>query len=264
MAYKCLFMDNDIYTAQDVNDAISNIASGGICGYPFGNGAMSDLNTAIAELVNGGTQYKGTDCLLVNDSGTYKISEGACIMNDGTQIIFDEDGYEITHETGEYEYVYLERDVLHNRINVVVSQESGGQDTIPIAEIKADGTVLDRRRFAKAKVSLAAEPENISIIKKLQFTFTEAGTLSYDIGFNGWKYIIIRTYYMGSESTKSVIELNNNEGTYVFPLNNEPNYNHNHYYNYDDDVYVVRRGSILEFQKRDNATTTYDVEIEVR
>ena len=86
MAYKCLFMDNDVYTAQDVNDAISNIASGGICGYPFGNSALSDLNAAIAELANGGTDYKGTSCLLVNDGGTYKISEGTCIMNDGSQM----------------------------------------------------------------------------------------------------------------------------------------------------------------------------------
>ena len=97
MAYKCLFMDDDIYTAQDVNDALSNIVSGGICGYPFSANALADLNTAVAELVNGGINYKGTDCLLVNAGGIYKISEGVCIMNDGTQIVFDVDGYEITH-----------------------------------------------------------------------------------------------------------------------------------------------------------------------
>ena len=63
MAYKCLFMDNGVYTAQDVNDAFSNIISGGVSGYPLGLNAVADLNGAIAELVSGGVNYHGTDCL---------------------------------------------------------------------------------------------------------------------------------------------------------------------------------------------------------
>jgi hypothetical protein len=265
MAYRCLFMDNDVYTAQDVNDAISNITSGGICGYPLGNGAMTDLNAAIAELANGGVNYKGTDCLVVNNGGTYKVSAGACIMNDGTQIIFDSDGYEITHAPGEYEYVYLERDVLHNRINVVVSEEAGGEDTIPLAEIKENGTIIDRRSFATAKISLAAEPKNISITTRLQFTVAWHGNYSYDLGFNGWKYIIIKTRRpdpFNEDAGKVFLELNDNETTFFFPYNNIAATGSS-VYNYDTDVGVTRRGSVLEFQNSGN-DTAYDVEIEVR
>ena len=191
MAYKCLFMDNDIYTAQDVNDAISNIVSGGVSGYPFGNSAIADLNTAIAELANDGVDYRGTDCLVVKVGGRYKILKGACIMNDGSQIIFDVDGYEISHEAGVNQYVYLERDVLHNTINVVVSQTSGGQDTVPLAEIDANGDIWDRRRFASAKVSLLAQPQNISVKKRLTTAQLQANNV-VDFGFSGWEYLICK------------------------------------------------------------------------
>lgn len=266
MAYKCLFMDNGIYTAQDVNDAISNIVSGGVSGYPFGIDAVSDLNTAIAELANGGTEYKGTSCLVVNIGGTYKISEGVAIMNDGSQIIFDSAGYEISHQSGVYEYVYLERDVLHNTINAVVSGEAGEIGTIPLAEIKADGTILDRRRFAKAKISLSAEPQNISISKRLQFEVPGNGRYSYDLGFNGWKYVIVRTGYnaqTGSWAYTDVLELNDNESTGFFPYDNTVYSNTSHLRHYFD-VVVTRSGSVLVFQTSNNGGRTFNVEIEVR
>ncbi len=248
MAYKCLFMDNDVYTAQDVNDAISNIVSDGICGYPFGNGAVSDLNSAIAELAGGGADYRGTDCLLVNDRGVYKISKGACIMNDGAQIIFDEDGYEINHETGTYEYVYLERDVLHNRINVVVSQQSGGQGTISIAEIKADGTILDRRRFAKANVSLLAEPQNISVKKRLTTAQLETDNV-VDFGFSGWKYLICQR-----GEGYIAIKVEDGETTYSIPNKNDTS-------DIGFPAAAVRYGSTLVFTR---IHPIMDVEIEVR
>lgn len=255
MGYKCLFMDNGIYSAQDVNDAIGNIVSGGVTGYPFGNDALSDLNSAIEELINGGTEYKGTSCLVVNDSGTYKISAGACFMNDGSQIVFDEDGYEITHEAGEYEYVYLERDVLNNSINVVVSGESGGQDTIPLAEITAGGSILDRRRFAKAGVSLSAEPQNIGITKHIS-----NGGVSFDvdIGFNGWRYIIYKLTNSRGYPNMGCLELLDGSSTTRFPIRNTDGY-------YDGRVTVTRNGSVLHFENSNiPPSTVYDIDIEVR
>lgn len=261
MGYKCLFMDNGIYTAQDVNGAIGNMISDGISGYPFGGDALSDLNAAVAELVNGGTQYKGASCLVVNIGGTYKISEGACFMNDGSQIIFDEDGYEIEHQSGVYEYVYLERDVLHNTVNVVVSGESGGENTIPLAEIKADGSVLDRRRFAKSKIALAAEPENISVTLRMQFTVPGRSSYMYDVGFNGWKYVIVR--YGENLQYIAVIELNDNDMTAIFPQGNTAD-GSGGLYPHQPGLTVTRRGSVLEIENSITAEAIFNVEVEVR
>ncbi len=257
MAYRCLFMDNEVYTAQDVNDAISNIVLGGVSGYPFGSSAISDLNTAIAELANGGTSYKGTSCLVVKDSGIYKISEGTCIMNDGSQIIFDLDGYEITPNIGVKQYVYLERDVLHNTINVVVADESGGQDTIPLAEIEENGNITDRRRFASASIALSAEPKNIGITKHISSggsVMSSGASFDVDIGFNGWEYIIFAT-----GSTWGCIKLTDGSSTRAFPTRNGDS-------SYPDSRNLVtRNGSVLHFENTsDRNSGSIDVEIEVR
>lgn len=254
MAYKCLFLDNEVYTAQDVNDAISHIASGGVSGYPLGNGAMTDLNAAISELTSGGTDYHGTSCLVVNDGGVYKISEGVCIMNDGTQIVFDNDGYAIELEDGVRQYVYLERDVLNNTINVAVSQNSGGQDTIPLAEIDANGNIFDRRRFAKAKVSLAAEPQNTGITKSISFEINSGQSVAVDLGFAGWKYII---YYLNYYNKKIAFEFPDGTTMRNFPVGNNLPASYS-------EVAVTRNGSILEFEQTGGNTCTYNIDIEVR
>ena len=258
MAYRCLFMDNGVYNAQDVNDAISNIVLGGVSGYPFGSTAISDLNTAIAELANGGTNYKGTSCLVVNDDGTYKISEGTCIMNDGSQIIFDSDGYEINTELGVKQYVYLERDVLHNTINVVVSQQQGGQDTIPLAEIEENGNITDRRRFASSKISLSAEPNNISITRHIVHEqLYPRETFDFDIGFNGWKYLFCEVIEYSQRKMYAIKMLDGDEG--IIPYRTASEYA-------DGVVRATRHGSVLHFENVTDRYTSkaYDIEIEVR
>lgn len=252
MGYKCLFMDNGIYTAQDVNDTISGIISGGISNYPLGIDAISDINSAIAELTQQGVQFMGTSCLVVNNGGTYKISAGSCFMNDGSQIVFDADGYQISHTPNVYEYVYLERDVLHNTINVVVSGEGGSEGTVPLAEIKADGTVLDRRRFAKAKISLTAEPQNIGITKHIAHN---GGAFDVDIGFDGWRYIVFNLSNSRGYSDMGCLELPDGSSTRCFPIRNTDGY-------YDSRTIVTRNGSVLHF---DGAPPIdLDIDIEVR
>lgn len=257
MAYRCLFMDNGVYTAQDVNDALSNIVSAGISGYPFGSNAVAGLNEAIAGIANSGTQFKGTNCLLVNNNGTYKISEGSCFMADGSQIVFDSDGYVIEHQNGVYEYVYFERDVLHNTINVVVSDHSGGADTVPIAEIDTIGAVIDRRRFSKAKVSLFAEPQNIEIAKRI--TIPVVTSQDVETGFNGWKYIIYRDSSGPMFRKEFCIKLEDGGSidAGVFPISNNGRYAHS--------TVVTRHGSVLHFEHVGTSShDEIDVEIELR
>ena len=252
MAYKCLFLDNDVYTAQDVDDAISNICADGISGYPFGESALGGLNTAIAELAAQGVSYKGTSCLLVNNAGTYKISQGAAFMYDGTQIIFDSDGYVITPQEGVKQYVYLERDVLHNTINVVVSQQAGGQDTVPIAEIAANGAITDRRRFASANIGIMAEPKNISVQLRIAEDVSPHSSIDIDVGFNGFKYIIGRiatgTHYFKIEDGETINGfVARSTDAYVIR-----------------ELSVVRHGSVLTINNSSTNTIDMNIELELR
>lgn len=252
MAYKCLFLDNDVYTAQDVNDAISNVCADGISGYPFGESALSGLNTAIAELAAQGVSYKGTSCLLVKVGTTYKISQGSAFMYDGTQIIFDSDGYEITPQTGVKQYVYLERDILHNTINVVVSQTAGGQDTVPVAEIAANGAITDRRRFASAKVGIAAEPANISVTAHITGTVQPNQSVSVDVGFNGWKYAI--TQIAAGRQCYKIEDGETISGFSGTPSDTRVDYS----------LSVTRNGSVLTIQNSSISTINMNIDYELR
>jgi len=252
MAYKCLFLDNDVYTAQDVDDAISNICADGISGYPFDESALSGLNTAIAELTLQGVSYKGTSCLLVKVGTTYKISQGSAFMYDGTQIIFDSDGYVITPQAGVKQYIYLERDVLHNTINVVVSQQAGGQNTVPIAEIAANGAITDRRRFASANIGIMAEPKNISVTAHITETVQPNQSVSVDVGFNGWKYAITQIA-VGRQCYK--IE----DGETISGFSDTPSDTR-----VDYSLSVTRNGSVLTIQNRSINAVNMDIDYELR
>ncbi|MBQ7985925.1 MAG: hypothetical protein IJ304_01500, partial [Clostridia bacterium] len=154
MAYKCSFLDSQTYSAQDVNDIFARITQGGVVftdtGYTFG-----DLNAAQESTVTGGVTRDTNSCMVVKDGDTYKISKGACFMNDGSAIIFDEDGQEIEITPDVINYVYLVRNLVANSIDIVVSEAQGDADSIPLAEIDEDGNVFDRRKYARAKVDLA-------------------------------------------------------------------------------------------------------------
>ena len=189
MGYKCSFMDNESYTAQDVNDTIARIAGDGVAFSNAGN-TLSDLNTAIAGIVDSGTQLCG--CGVTVTDGMYKIGAGTCFMGDGSQITFDADGYEFTPEAEVKNYVYVKRNAVENTIDVIVSQTAGSGDFVPLAEIEADGTVSDTRKFATAKVMLKSGQGIPSRSFNVQGYVPPATSKTFIVnaGYSEWKYII--------------------------------------------------------------------------
>ena len=145
---------------------------------------------------------------------------------------------------------------MHNTINVVVADQSGGQDTIPLAEIAANGDITDRRCFASAKLSLSAEPKNIGITKHISSggsTMSSGYSFDVDIGFNGWEYII---FAVGS--SWGCINLTDGSSTHEFPTRNSDGHT-------DSRNLVTRNGSVLHFENiADRNSSGIDVEIEVR
>lgn len=198
MAYKCSFLDNETYSAQDVNDIFARITSGGVTfadtGYTIG-----DLNSATSETVTEGVTRDANSCKVIKDGDTYKISKGACFMNDGSAIIFDDMGQEIEIISGIINYVYLERNVMENTIDITVSATAGGEDSIPLAEINEEGTVFDRRKYSKAKVDFTmSERVRNFTVNIPECTDTASEIISVDLGEGDFSYVTVwggnRTY----------------------------------------------------------------------
>jgi len=191
MAYKCSFLDNQSYTAQDVNDIFSRISHGGVVftdtGYAFG-----DLNDAQATAVTEGVTRDENSCKVVVTDGVYKISKGACFMFDGSAIVFDANGQEIEVPEGVYSYVYLWRNTVGNSIDIVVSECSGDEASVPLAEIDELGRVFDRRRYAKAKIDVASwgSIKNFTV-NFTKCTSTKSETVTVDMGNGDFSYIIM-------------------------------------------------------------------------
>lgn len=200
MAYKCSFLDNQMYSAQDVNDIFARITSGGVVftdtGYTFG-----DLNAAQSGVTYGGVTRDINSCRVIKSGNTYKISKGACFMNDGSAIIFDSDGQEIEITSGVLNYVYLKRRTDINSIEIVVSVAQGDEDCIPLAEIDEKGEIFDRRKYARAKIDLPVGGK----LRELTANFSQCAsnvseTVTFDMGDGDFGYAIMWTgsrTYMG-------------------------------------------------------------------
>lgn len=188
MGYKCAFMDNGVYSADDVNGIISRLTSAGVVLANSGN-VLADLNTVTSEITSEGIENYPDSCKLTVADGVYKIGEGVCFMKDGSTIIFDADGYEISPIENTYCYVYLKRNAPLNTIDVVVSETPGEGDFVSIAEIDEYGIVFDRRIFSKAKVKLTTE----KTLKSYVFELDEANGISItaDLGTSDFSNIIL-------------------------------------------------------------------------
>ena len=190
MAYKCSFLDNEVYSASDVNNVFACLTSGGVVFSDTGN-VLSDLNEATAATVSSGVAAGSSSCKVVKDGEDFKISPGACFMEDGTLIIFN-DAENINVSDGIKNYVYLERNPVLNSIDVVVSATAGGEESIPLAEIAEDGSIFDRRRYAISKVMLGVG--NTMRNGHAEFNdcnYETSETVSIDIGSGDFSYIVV-------------------------------------------------------------------------
>lgn len=252
MGYKCTFMDNEVYSAQDVNDALSHIISGGVSNFAYTGNATADINASIAQILQGGVEARGDACKMVKTNGIYKISQGTCFMNDGSQITFDSNGYELSLMPDARQYIYLKRNLLGNTIDIEVSDEGWDPDCIPIAEVDGEGNVYDKRVYAKANIPLNAEPKNIGATGRVQKVLWRNESYSHDIGFDGWKYII---YFLRNEDLK-VKPFEDGE-TIHLPVNNRGGGERSC-------LITTRNGSVLTWENVASSYETIDFFFEVR
>ena len=91
MGFKCNFLDNEIYGADDVSEAFSRIMSSGVMAYQVNETVAEALNEMTGELINSGvTNYSGMQ-ISVSGNEIY-IAPGTAFFNSGVSVVVDENG----------------------------------------------------------------------------------------------------------------------------------------------------------------------------
>lgn len=188
MGYRCSFMDNESYTAQDINQRFSALFTEGVVLGNSGN-ILADLNELGESLVTEGVS--GDCCRLIKVSGGYKISEGSALMEDGSCIIFDSDGYNFQAGSGMYHYVYLKRNEPDNTIEIVVDNEVPEGKFVLLGEITKDGKVLDRRKYAKLKVN-SSQSGTLKIFEAHFYASEDHKDIELEFLNGNFEHIILR------------------------------------------------------------------------
>lgn len=191
MAYKCFFMSDETYSASDVNQMFARLTSQGVSLFDVsGDGTLIDINTAVSSFAGAGVELYNPDaCKVVKVSDTgIKIMPGTAIMNDGSMIVFDEDGYTFTSVL--HTCVVLRRNMATNTIDVLsVGEDEVQEDDICLADIgNNNNRITDKRSFSTTK--LAPSTANILISKTISIPSIFGGySYSYDMGWGGFQWI---------------------------------------------------------------------------
>ena len=245
MAYTFGFADNVSYGASDVNSVINKLVTSGVADVYFDglNYNTSDLNkiaNAVAE--SGVTFGSGASMKVVgNGTGTVKVTAGTAFMSDGANITVDSDGVVLEYTQGQKNYVYIQNNLLaSNTIDIVCGLTGGGSDTVPLAEISADGTITDTRKFCRGKTAGYQSAVNQTKIIEIPFSFTtnyigKNQTISVDLG--GRQY-------------SRIVNLTSAEGTTTGAMMGYCNLNDNSYYSLHKDSsngYTVRNDKLRIF-----------------
>lgn len=191
MAVSILFLDNETYGANDVNKAFSRLTTQGVSLFQDTGAPLTNLNTAVSNLVESGVELYNIDaCKVTSNEGIYQIMPGTAWIGDGSSITIDSEPYQLNVTDGVLQYVYFQRNIGMNTIDIVVSSIKPPEDALLLATISADGTVTDRRTYAKTKVAPATA--NIVIEKQTGFFYvstTDPYNMQINIGYGAFSHI---------------------------------------------------------------------------
>lgn len=199
MAYNFSFADNGIYGAEDLNKITSRLVSSGVedsftDGVPYN---LSSLNESGTLLYSNGAVPESVFTLKVvsgNSDNTVLINPGTAFFNDGSVIEIEAGGHELEFTVGAKNYVYLKNDlVTSNTSYPVCSVESPSGDFIPLAEIEENGTITDKRIYAKGKLPGYASNANTFLTITDSVVMIDGiaeKTKTYDVGNNNFHFLV--------------------------------------------------------------------------
>lgn len=199
MGYKCSFLDNEIYGADDVSAAFSRLTTEGILPYPTTEQSVAaSLNELNAQLATEGVADFG-GCEVSFSDGIVRIGEGTAFFKSGVAIVVDSDGITLDHSAGTQAYVSFIYENELNRAAAQITTELPQGDCVLLARIDESGNVIDMRRYARSKL----KPNGANMIedfvvvvprghgKEMDSYFDDEWSAHYELAHCDYKYLLL-------------------------------------------------------------------------
>ncbi len=220
MAINYSFIDSALYGTEDINSIAQNLTGAGVM--PFlakDSYNVSDLNVLTSALVGSGVQLDGCVCSVEN-AGTaemiVRVEKGIVFFESGVSLTVDDEGYTIAITPNKAGYVYAYYSPSLQKADIVFEEElpTDGEYVL-LAEILENGTLTDKRSFARSKVATMGSNAELSIdesritvyetyAKAPAYSNTEKIIAEIDlsgIDIKKFNYLIYRYTYTGAGST---------------------------------------------------------------
>ncbi len=258
MANEVTFTDNMEVTLENMNDIVKDLGDTEFSGFSTSKFGVDELNAITADVVSSGIlrteENANMGCEQFIDGNNIVISPGVIVFATGAKLrITEAETVAKINST----YIYACNDHLTGIASIIVSETAptNQMDAVQLCRIDTNGNLIDLRSAAVAKISFTAEPQNIGVIKHIS---SVGGNFDFDIGFNGWKYIVYELTNSRGYADMGCLELPDGSSTRCFPTRNTDGY-------YDGRVIVTRNGSVLHFEDTNNPpVAAFDIDIEVR
>ncbi len=196
MAYTFSFADNETYSAEDINHITKRLVTEGVADF-FTDGTpynLSHFNEAGTLVYTEGVVPETVNTLKVAVSGkTVTIYPGTAFFSDGATIEIASGGHTLSRTLGAVNYVYLKNDLINsNTCYPAISTEAPSGIYVMLAEIAADGTVTDKRVYARGKLPGYASSAFYPMVIQdtVQIIGGQAESKTYALGNNAYRFLM--------------------------------------------------------------------------
>ena len=255
MPTKSRFKPNNKYGVEDINDTIAILAGDSGVVFTTGNSILGQVTDAGVSYKDGRLEIKlkqKQSNPLNQYVNLYNLSDGLAIMADGSQfIVYGGSGVDFEVSTQTEKYVYIQNSTVANENVLTISDVELTGDVLLLAIIKTDGSVEDKRVFARSKVEKIGNPSPIVLCnylcdwarleqgEKIPWSdeiATESGTryyrtppleMDFPENFQDYSFLIFRRIKKPIDgqyvevTTPSEGEYNNYDFCFIYDIHNE-------------------------------------------
>lgn len=206
MGYKYSFVDNETYSASDVNEITRRLVTDGIED-PFTDGVphnLSCFNLLNHNATTDGIVPESDSTLKVTKISSTKVSieAGTAFFKSGATITVDVNKVYLNIVQQSTNYIYLEHNQDLNYIKPLSSTTEPLGDVVLLAKIDEKGNVEDKRYYAVGK--LPRYVSGYDLPKNVKFSYSEPGVYDIDVQGKNYHYFIVKG--LSNELSTSGIE----------------------------------------------------------
>lgn len=206
---------NQSVTSADLNDIAIDLGHSSFNGFGTEKFGAAELNKITRDLVGKGYLKVGNMCKpSVSSSGALTVQDGIVVFSDGAKRVFKSPVTFSSDCRGKV--IYFKNETANGRALIYyhTSYPADG-DYVPLCEVQADGTVIDKRVLAVAKVQLNAAEKNrtedMEVTLNIDNDKSPCGTIP--LSYTGYNGILARYIYRSGKW--DTFSLKDKEKTFV-------------------------------------------------